>query len=397
MDWRILLTAEIRNFIHENEDKDVSALGLKKPPAPDWPYPLILNQIKARQKARKKIPLWLSGQEDIVLPLPDLLEQASSAATARYKARLVTGKSFIDLCAGVGVDSWAFSEHFEHGILVEKSSENAALLAHNIPLLTSADITVHEGAAEDLLEDLPTVDLIYIDPQRRDGRQKGKFRFEDCAPDILGLLPRLKDKAKHAIIKASPMIDIDYGIEALKHVHSVHVVEFQGECKEVLFVLHLDEPAPPLGSVPIQAVRLHDEGDALHEMRFTRAEENAFRPSFTMPQAYLYEPSPAFLKSGGFNTIAERYDLDKLHAHTHLYTAERLVQDFPGRSFAVEAMHSAHEKALPFDKANLALRNFPGHINDLRKRLKLKDGGDTYIFACTFVDETKGLIQTRKV
>lgn len=392
MSWQRLLEPEIKAFIDEHQDDDVSALALKKPPQQDWPYKLILDQIKSRQKAQHKIPSWL--KPGIVLPAPDVIEQCSSDATAAYKASLAQGDLFVDLTGGAGVDTCAFGKNFKRGICIERDERTAQMLAHNLPLVSSTPIKVLQQNAEDFVADMLAADFVFIDPQRRDSAQKGKYRLEDCSPNILSLLPNLK--AERVLLKTSPMLDIDAGIEALGCVESVHVVEWRGECKELLFMLQPGHKAVS-SEVPINAIQIDDEGFPVSGFSFTRADEDGAIVEYALPGQFLYEPGPAFQKAGGFGAMAEFYGLRKLHKHTHLYTSDIKIDIFPGRAFKIFDMVGAGAKALPVTKANLTLRNFPGTPDALRKKLGLADGGDTTIFACTLMDERKALVLCQKI
>ncbi len=396
MDWRRLLEPDIRDFIRAHEKDDVRNLALKKPPDENWPWVLTLDQIKARQKARIKLPRWPDHHDDIIFPPPDILEQASSAPTARYKAHLVAGKTFADLTGGAGVDSCALTETYQSGICVEQDKNAADLIAHNLSLLCRYSVPVHHSKAEDFVQTMAPVDLATLDPQRRNENKKGFYRLEDCSPDITALLPALSKKAKRIMLKTSPMLDIWEAVKTLGIVEAVHVVEWQGECKEVVYILN---PTQKTNSkdIPITSARVNDNGEVIYDFTFTKECEENTEPEYTLPQKFLFEPSPAFQKAGGFNTLAHEYDVKKLHKHTHLYTAEDPCPNFPGRQFEIMDVLPVDKKALPISKANLTLRNFPGSTQDLRKKLKLTDGGDDYLFACTLCDENKALLHGRKI
>ncbi len=395
MDWQKLLDPQIRNFIREHQDADVPSLALKRPPSENWPWKLILDQIKARQKAKIKMPQWLDHQ-NVIFPPPDIIEQASSTATARYKAHLVNGKTFADLTGGAGVDCWAFAEKFESGICIERDQNAAELLAHNMSLLCKDTIAIHNTAAENFVSQMPTVDFVYIDPQRRTENKKGFYRFEDCTPNIVELLPSLTTKAKMVMIKASPMLDIWEGIKSLQFVEAVHIVEWQGECKGLIYILNPSQKMS-LSDTPVTAAKINDGGDMIYHFTFTKAQEETTAPHIAMPQKFLFEPGPAFQKAGAFNALALRYDLHTLHRHTHLYTAQSIRPDFPGHIFEILSILPVDKKSLPVKKANLKLRNFPGTVEALRRKLGLEDGGEDYLFACTLADESKTLIHTRRI
>ena len=394
MDFKCLLEPDIKHFIGQHENDDVRTLALKKPPQERWPYALIIDQIKVRQKARTKIPQWLDRHPDIIFPPGDIIEQASSTATARYKASLVKGKIFADLTGGAGVDTHAFTARFERGICIDRDPKAAALLEHNLQLLSPKPIEVHTAAAEELIKDMPPADMIYIDPQRRNDQKKGLFRISDCAPNILALLPMLQRKTDLVMLKTSPMLDITQAIKDLQHVREVHIVQWRGECKEVLYLIDFTNAASE-DKAPHIVVDLDDEGAISKRHQFTKSQEETPAP-LGLPEDYLYEPGPAFQKAGGFNSLAHEFEFRKLHKHTHLYTSKTLNTDFPGRHFKIINTLPINRKSLTFDKANLTIRNFPGDVAALRKKLKLREGGEDYLFACTLMDEQKILLHVRK-
>lgn len=389
-----LLDPRIQEFIAAHDKDDVAKLALKKPPVAGWPYPQILQQIKSRQSACDKIPSWLA-EKNIILPDHSVIEQASSDATAAYKASLVTGDLFCDLTAGAGVDTREFLKKFTSGIAVEKDKNYADLLAHNLKVFSDKKIEIINSAAEDIVLNLPPCDFIYADPQRRDQNSKGKFRFEDGSPDIVGLLPSLLSKAPVVMLKTSPVLDIKKAIDSLYCVTAIHIVEWHGACREVLYIMRRNAKISA-DDVPLTAAVLNDEGTKHRSLIFTRAEEHAAALVTGPPEDWLYEPSPAFMKSGCFNLIAARWGLRKLHDHTHLYTGPAALDDFPGRVFRIEGVYPGDGRGLPFTQGHIAVRNFPVGAEALRARLKLKDGGDDYLFACTLADDRKALIHGRK-
>ncbi|MBL4803673.1 MAG: hypothetical protein JKY71_02320 [Alphaproteobacteria bacterium] len=393
MDFQTLLDPEIQKFIAAHEKDDVAKLALKPMPDKDWDRVTIMDQIKARQKARHKVPHWFENENILMFPAANLVEQASSAATALYKSSVFKGETFVDLTGGMGVDSWAFSQSFTKGVCIEHNVDAAKLLAHNLPQICEGSVDVVHASAEKFIETMENTGLVFIDPQRRDNNAKGKFRFEDCSPDIVQLLPALKDKAKTIVIKASPMMDIQQGIEQLECVTQVHVLEKQQNCKEVLFVMEPDTQ----GSNPeIIAAALDENGKMLHRIAFLAEEELQYACDFALPQTYLYEPGPAFIKSGGIKILCKKYAVSKLHPHTHLYTSQERIDDFPGRIFKINGVHKAQTNDIPEKKANLAVRNFPMSVENLRKKLKIAEGGDMYYFACTLMDDRKIVLSAVK-
>ena len=386
-----MLDPEIQAFIRANEESDVAALGLKKAPKAEWPYPLVLDQIKSRQKAKTKLPTW-HAELGVIFPPPNLIEQASSEATAKYKASLAKGDVFADLTAGAGIDFLALLRYFNRGIAVEQDTQAKDILSHNLKLLSTSSFEIINANAENEIAHLPQCDLIYIDPQRRNNRGKGLFRLEDCTPNIIELLPVLREKSKTIMLKTSPVLDIGQTLRDLETVSDVHVVEWCGECREVIYILN-SEPRETI----VHAVTIDDAGNAQNKISFTRKQEAEAVSEFSLPLKYLYEPSPAFQKSGCYKFLGTHFGLKKLHQHTHLYTSETACPNFPGRGFKIISLHAVNEKSLPVKQANLTVRNFPAQTDALRKKLGLKDGGNEYIFACTLADETKALVYAHKM
>ena len=192
------------------------------------------------------------------------------------------------------------------------------------------------------------------------------------------------------------MLDIAQTLETLACAAEVHVLEWKGECKEVVYVIDFTKQIAS-GDIRITAVVLDDEGAPSAALSFTREEERQAQAAYAMPEAYIFEPGPAFQKAGGFNVMAKTYGLRKLHTHTHLYTGDAPCPGFPGRSFAVQGIMQVDRKNLTLAQANLTLRNFPGEAEGLRKKLELKDGGEDYLFACTLMDDSKALVHGRKI
>jgi len=395
--WHNLLKPHIQDYIKAHTNADVKDLGLKKPAFDDVSWPLVLNQIKARQKALKKFPEFVLASDQIILPDPDIIEQASSYACAKYKAGLVQGENFVDLCAGAGIDGWQLANSFAKGILIDADEQNAQILSHNMDTLGLNHLNVQAALAEEFVENMSPVTLAFLDPQRRNNAKRGLFRLEDTSPDIIALLPKLKEKVETILLKASPMLDISLAVTQLACVKSVHVLELEGECKELLFLMAPKEPVPEPQEVPIHAITLNSKGDIIHETVFSPREEAGCEPALSMPLTYLYDPGPALHKSGAFKTLTQRYQVRKLHEHTHLYTSETHRAEFPGRHFKINNAHKVDKKELGFHKANLAIRNFPMKIEILQKKLGLKDGGNIYLFACTLQDGSKALLECEKL
>lgn len=401
MGWKRLLEPDISKFIREHADSDVASLGLKKPPIADWPYPLILDQIKVRQKAKVKSPVF-HAIEDFIFPSANVFEQSSSCACASYKASLFRGKTFVDLTAGSGADSFALAQQFLHGILIDTDKNNAELICHNTLAVKEqggiqADIAVQHTDAESYVREMPDgIDLVYIDPQRRSDVQRGIFDLSKCSPDLPALLPILLQKTENILLKTSPVLDIHLAVSILKHVFAVHVVQWQGECKEVLYCLRACQ-LPDKKDIPVTVVDVDDRGLPVQSFTFTARQEAESDVQYGLPETYIYEPAPAIFKAGCFSLLSASFGLKKLHKHTHLYTSNQSISNFPGKCYQHIESVAPRAASLPTQKAELVLRNYPGHVNELRKKLKLAEGEEYRIFACTLVNEEKKLLVCKKL
>ena len=390
-----LLSPAIQDFIEAHACDDIRTLALKKAPDASWPYRAILDQIKVRQKAKIKTPD-LYETSGILFPLNETYEQSSSSACAAYKASLVEGRCFVDLTAGCGVDAFHFSKRFESAVLVEKDEHNAALLKHNMDVLknagrTSCAFEIFQGDAVSYVQNMGEADFVFIDPQRREKGRKGIFDLSACMPDVLSLLPFLKEKTKAVMVKTSPMLDIEKAVGVLEGVKQVHVVQWQGECKEVLYYLDFTSPVNR-DDIVITAVDIDDKGYVQQEFSYKMCDEKKLSLDYGLPQKYLYEPGPAFQKSGGFKSMALCFGVQKLHPHSHLYTSDVIQDDFPGKAYEILDVVPVQAKALNIKQANLTLRNFPGTVDRLKKTLGLCDGSVHKIFATTLCHGDKKLI-----
>lgn len=388
----LTLNETTRQFIREHLNDDVPTLALKKAPV-GTDLSLALRQIEARQLLLKKAPEW-SANDDLRFPARLAIEQCSSEATAQYKAKLLNGKAFADLTGGLGIDTYYLSRGFEKSDYVECQPELCEMARHNFQAL-EARIKVWNETAEDFLDHCGPYDCLYIDPARRDTHGRKTVAIGDCTPDVTQLQEQLLQTAPTVLVKLSPMLDISQALATLHNVKEIHAVAVANECKELVFRLERDFSGP----TELYCANLQTGQPLLH---FTQEEEqNCALQLADHPQRYLYEPNAALLKAGCFRLPAAWFGIRKLHKNSHLYTSETLVANFPGRIFEVEGWAPYNKKLrqslLPdLGKANLAVRNFPLSVDELRKSLKMSDGGDTYLFATTLHDGEKALIRTKK-
>lgn len=380
-------------FIKEHCNDDVRGLALQATRYPQVDMRVAATQIEGRRMAATKLPAW-AAVEGIIYPVRLSMEQCSSEATARYKASLVEGTRLADLTGGFGIDCSYMAERFSEITYVERNAELCRIAEHNFALLGKA-IRVVNADSEDTLAGLPLQDWIFVDPARRDRGGNKVVSLSDCEPDVCRLESLLLQRASRIMVKCSPMLDISLAMSELKSVNEVHVVAANNECKELLLVLGSEAR----GEVPIHAINL--QGERTQRFVYTAQEEAGAVCHYTATLGnYLYEPNSALMKAGCYRLPAVRWGLSKLHRNTHLYTSDTLVSDFPGRVFKVERVCGFGKKelkTLDCKKANLAVRNFPEHVDTLKKRLKISDGGSTYLFATTLDDDTRALVVCSKV
>lgn len=378
------------DFILQHRNDDPRDLALRQSRYPDVNIPYAVQQIAAWQMAKKKLPLWAEN-DHIIYPVHLSMEQCSSQVTAEYKASIISdGETMTDLTAGFGVDATIIGKRFKHLNYVERNEELCRIANNNLPLLGVKDFDVINSNAEEVLSDLSNQSLIFLDPARRDEHGAKTVLIGDCTPDVTQLQDVLLEKADLVMIKLSPMLDIANIQKELKCVKEIHIVSVDNECKEVLVLMSKDATNNSIHCTNITKQNIQ-------KYVATADDRNAECHYAKEPSSYLYEPNVSIMKTACFRGIAETYCIEKLHPSSHLYTSDKLIADFPGRIFKVENVFSLKDKALKgIKKANLTVRNFPSTVAELRKRLKLNEGGSDYLFATTLADESKVIIKCSK-
>ena len=402
------LSPDTLRFIREHRRDDVRSLALQARRYPSVDMPAAITQISGRQIAKEKIPAW-AGNENILYPAHLALEQCSSQVTAQYKAEIIgnlprtrqehpaKAGTFTDLTGGFGIDCAFLSSRFGHATYVERQEALCRIAAHNFPALGLNHISVCHADSVRHLQEMEPVDCIFIDPARRDGHGGKTVAIGDCEPDVSALEELLLRKARHVLVKLSPMLDLTLALNDLKHVREAHIVSVGNECKELLLLLGQGETLPT-DDIPIHCVNF-TSAPAPQALVFTRGQEKECACPYTpLLKPYLYEPNASVLKAGAFRSLSSLYKIEKLHPNSHLYTSDSLLPDFPGRKFRITSScgfgkKEVKEMLAAEKKANLTVRNFPATVAELRKRLKLAEGGDTYLFATTLADGKKVLIR----
>ena len=445
-----------QDFIRQHQDEDVRQLAFLGSKYPEVDMPFALDQIRGRKMARVKLPRWAS-LEGIIYPPHISMEQCSSESTALYKAELAARLlglpvsssgtemkaeneiEFVDLTGGFGVDFSYIaarlgvkSMYVERQVhLCEAAKENFGRLGlknaivkngDGIEVLHSFHPKKKDAASADdslgitydqprsLLKTNLGLKIIFIDPARRDDAGNKVVSLKDCTPDVTVLQEEMLSKVDYVIIKLSPMLDWHRAISELSHVREVHIISVNNECKELLLVLSArnmgdmeassaDGEVKHAGNLRIYCV--NDAQSFVCDELDMKSSSVRIAPPVLEEMQYLYEPNASLMKAGCFSVLSERYGARMLSKNSHLFVSMEPIEDFPGRSFCIIAISSFNKKELKrhlsgITKANIATRNFPLSVAELRKRLKLKDGGETYIFATTLSDESHVLMITEK-
>ena len=445
-----------QDFIRQHQDDDVRQLAFLGSKYPEVDMPFALDQIRGRKMARIKLPRWAS-LEGIIYPPHISMEQCSSESTALYKAELAARLlglpasssgtemkaeneiEFVDLTGGFGVDfsyiaarlgvKSMYVERQAH--LCEAAKENFGRLGlknaivkngDGIEVLHSFHPKKKDAASDDdslgitydqprsLLKTNLGLKIIFIDPARRDDAGNKVVSLKDCTPDVTVLQEEMFLKSDYVIIKLSPMLDWHRAISELSHVREVHIISVNNECKELLLVLSArnmgemeassaDGEVKHAGNLRIYCI--NDAQSFVCDELDMESSQVKIAPSTLEEMLYLYEPNASLMKAGCFGVLSGRYDARMLSKNSHLFVSREPIAAFPGRSFRIIAVSSFNKKELKrhlsgITKANIATRNFPLSVAELRKRLKLKDGGETYIFATTLSDESHVLVITEK-
>lgn len=388
---RALLTAEVRAYLELHEHTNLHSFILKGSPFPHISVQELAQQLEGKRKAKDKLPLWYTTK-DILFPPKINIEQTSSEVTARYKASLIQGNSIADGTGGFGVDSYYFSKVAEQVTHIEMNDDLSALAKYNSQILTQNNSTFVVGDSIDYItQSSIKFDAIFLDPGRR-SMTKGKvFMLKDCLPNVPLYKNALLSKCNSLWIKTAPLLDISAGLEELKNVTEIHIVAVKNEVKELLWKLSKSHTGNP----KVTVINL-ETSDPILELQYSDIFESS--PNYGKPKTYLYEPNSALMKSGAFHWVCDYFNVEKLQEHSHLYTSDTLVP-FAGRTFSIDSVLPYSKKVLKafgISKANITTRNFPMKVEDIRKKLKIKDGGDVYLFFTTLENGDLVVIACKK-
>lgn len=373
----------VQQYINANLTKDLHSLLLKKSPFPEVSMQEIVRQVKGKQVAQKKFPFLL--RDGIVFPPQLNLEQASSENTALYKSEILKGEKFIDLTSGFGIDAYHLSRHFKDVTLVEQDAELLALVQHNWAVLEKNARFINRKLEDFLADNKEHFDVMYLDPARRDQNKNKVFLLEDLSPDLLAIQKHLTAASDQVVVKLSPLIDLKYLVSVLPGIFRMDLIAVKNDVKEVVIFLSGQKVAEAV----CHCVNL-ESGEA--DFVFSFGDENKASALYGEPEKFVYIPNNAVLKSGAFQLISERLELKKLHPNTHIYTSDKIAEDFPGRILEMEIIDAKRIKKK--SRYNIISKNYPLKPEEIKKKYQLTDGGEDYLI---FTQSKKGKIILKSV
>lgn len=384
---------EMWGYVAANAGADTLKLMLKSEPDLPFDKRFAVMQIECRKKAKNKIPELLAN-ERFLFPKAISAEQCTHQQVAKFHASLFQPTdSVLDMTMGLGVDSYYISQRVASLKAIELDEEIAAAGAHNY-----AFTVVNADSVAWLTQTDERFDAVFIDPARRGDGGARLYGLADCAPDVLSILPAIKTHAKRLYIKASPMIDVTQSMRDLApHLTDVWAVSVKNECKELFFEVDFG-----VECADVQLHALNFEAGGTQEFAVDSA-ALAVEGSYGSPSAgqYLYEPNASVMKIGAFAALTRQFPIQQIAKNSHLYYSDDFVEDFPGRKFTIDSIipfsgKEAKAVGKQHKQLNIATRNFRLSPDELKKRLKVRDGGDCYLFATTLANAEQVLLLTRK-
>ncbi|UJP65557.1 class I SAM-dependent methyltransferase [Mongoliitalea daihaiensis] len=372
---------KIQLFVQDHLMEDPAQILLRYSGKVDFNLKFAVQQIQARQKAKSKIPKWYAN-ESLLFPVSLSMEQASSEETANYKASLLSGETFADLTGGLGIDSYFIGRNFKKATYCERNEELFKISQHNLEKLSPAHFECINGDSIAWLKSRQdSLDWIFIDPARRGNSNQKLYKLSDCEPNVVDHAKLLVEKGENVMIKASPMLDIKQALKELPYIQQVIVLDVRNEVKEVLLIGGKSSNQQP---VSISCVSLHPSFEnGFRQFDFTFEEEEESFATLGSAEKYLIEPQSSILKAGGFQLFALRHNLKKLGSNTHLYTSTSISDQIPGRVFEIlcEIHHPKKElnALVPDGKINVLTRNYSMGAEELKKKFRLKDGGNQFL------------------
>ncbi|WON93857.1 MULTISPECIES: THUMP-like domain-containing protein [unclassified Sphingobacterium] len=390
----LILQEEIQQFLARNAQESPTKIALKKSPFEGISSSELATQVDGKQRTSTKIPLW-AKTPGIYFPAKLNLEQCSSEATGIFKSSLIKkGTHLVDATGGFGVDSFYFSKQAAKVTSCELNPELATITKHNATVLQADNLEIISVNGVDYVLNDPAkqFDYIYLDPSRR-VQNKKVFLLDECEPNLVQLQDNFFQHSNTIISKLAPLLDISSAIQQLRHVKDVYVVSAQNDCKELIFVQEKNYE----GNATVHAVRLFQGQQQV--ISFTYESERAIVNEYSEPLSYLYEPDVALSKAGAFKTVGQVFNVKKLHKNTHLYTSDQKIENFPGKTFLVTQIESftdfkKNKKSL---QSGIIAKNFPLKTEEIKKKFKIRDARDSFVFFTTTLNDQFSVIHTQRM
>jgi hypothetical protein len=399
-----MINDEFRTWVSAHLKDDATKLRLKySNRTMPFDVQLAILQIECRKKYKAKLKDTLASYADFIFPDAIAGEQATSDALADFHASLIEdGTDVLDLTAGLGIDALHCAQRAGHLVAIERREAAVVALRHNASLTDKGNIEVVSGDCHDYLASLTDEKFgtIFIDPARRDEAGNRIYALSDCQPNIVEMLPKVRQHCNQLIIKASPMLDISHTISELgDNVTRVIAIGTPSECKELVIVMDFRQTSVPT----IEAVTVLSDG-TIRDMTFTNAEEHNASAAFANPSVgdYVYEPYPSVIKAGAFKLLSQRFGTSKPHANTHLYHSGQLATDFPGDAYTIEDVLPYSSKIIKgikkqYPRISVAVRNFGISAAALKTQLKVSDGGDLRLIGVTGYDNERYMLILKRL
>lgn len=376
---------EFKNFIQSNIDNDTNKLRLKKYQGLSFDVKFAILQIDCKNRIKKKLP---EIYESDSMLFPNILstEQCTAELIAKFHASLLSSENTVlDLTAGLCIDTYYISKKVKHVTAIEINPEIANVAEFNMRSNTNNVDVLCDDSINYIQNCRNKYDTVFVDPARRGDNNKRLFGLSDCNPNILELIPKLRNISNSLFIKASPMIDISQTINELHNiVTDVWVIGINNECKELLFKVDLQSH----DRINANIHTINFENSYIQELSETLKQSSNYKQINITADDYIYEPNRCIMKAQIFDTLEIKYNISRIHQNSHLFTSNELIHDFPGRKFKIiDIIPFKNNEIKHFNKKhpqiNVSVRNFKLTAEELKQKLKIKDGGNKYLFGTT--------------
>ena len=390
------------SFIEQNIDSNVSKIRLKYHLCKDLNFDVdfAITQIDSRQKSRKKLPGFIANKK-FLFPTTISSEQSTSEILANFHSTIIgDGVSMLDMTCGLGIDVIFASRKYKMVTAIDINPIVTQCLKYNLELLSIDNVEViNDDSINYLNNSIQKWDVIFIDPARRAESNKRTFAFEDCEPNIIDHFDLIKRHCHSLIIKASPMLDITNVINTVPQITDIWVLCLRNDCKEILVKCDFNSE---VDSITIHTIDF-DKDDNMNTFDFVWDKEWSNEIVYLenideISQKWLYEPNSSLMKCACWNALCTAYPkLMKFHPNTHLFVSSEFYEDFPGRVHRISDVYNPKSKELKLLKGeyfNIVLRNYPMSVDAVKKQLKVKDGGNKFIYCFKYGKEKSAILLT---